>query len=279
MTRLTLVSGPMNSEWRQYGHDWERHLRAGGQPDTTIALRKYHLHRLARDLDKRLIEITQADLETWLGNPAWSPATKRSYRASLRVFWTWAMATGLTSTSPAHLLPPVRVPRAVPRPCPVDVYDTALKVADDRIRVALRLGKECGLRRSEIARCRREDVERDLVGYALRVQGKGGHERIVPLPDDLAALLLRGGPGWVFPSPVRPSHLTPAHLAKLIRRTLDGVHTTHSLRHRAGTNACAGGADLRAVQEFLGHAKLDTVQIYTEVSRDRIRAAMLKAAA
>lgn len=269
----------MNTQWGQHVDDWTRHLRAAGMPDTTIALRTYHLRRLARDLQLELLEITQADLETWLGNPDWKPATKRSYRASLRVFWAWAIATGLTNTSPAHLLPSVRIPRAVPRPVPIDVYKAALAAADDRVRVALRLGKECGLRRSEIAQTRREDVERDLVGYALRVKGKGGHVRLVPLPDDLAAQLLRGDPGWVFPSPSRPSHLTPAHLGKLVSRVLEGDSTTHSLRHRAGTDSFWGTKDIRAVQEFLGHAKLDTVQIYTEVSRGQIRAAMLAAAA
>ncbi|VXC21623.1 tyrosine-type recombinase/integrase [Aeromicrobium sp. 9AM] len=259
--------------------DWERHLRAAGLPDTTISLRTYHVRRCARELQLELVDVTLEDLETWIGNPDWKPATKRSYRASLRVFWGWAMATGLVTSSPAHLLPSIRVPRAIPRPVPVDVYAAALRAADDRVRKALRLGKECGLRRGEIARARREDVEPDLVGYALRVQGKGGHVRLVPLPDDLAAEILNGPPGWLFPSPALPSHITPAHLGKLISRLLEGTSTTHSLRHRAGTDSLNATGDIRAVQEFLGHAKLDTVQIYTEVGRGQIRAAMMAAAA
>lgn len=264
-------------EWQI--EDWARHLRAAGQPDTTIELRTYHLRRCARELQLELVDVTLEDLETWIGNPDWAPATKRSYRASLRVFYAWAMATGLVTSSPAHLLPSVRVPRSIPRPVPIDVYATALAAADDRLRMALRLGKECGLRRGEIARARREDVEPDLVGHALRVQGKGGHVRLVPLPDNLAAEILRRPAGWLFPSPALPSHLTPAHLGKLISRLLEGTSTTHSLRHRAGTDSLHATGDIRAVQEFLGHAKLDTVQIYTEVSRGQIRAAMLAAAA
>lgn len=254
------------------------HLHAASRSPQTIGLRLYHVKRCARELERPPAELTLEMLEAWLARPSWSASTRRSYRASLRVFFAWAVAAGIVDESPAADLPASKVPRGKPRPTADVAYRAALLAADDRERRALRLGAECGLRRGEIARVRVEDLEADLVGYSLRVVGKGGHVRLVPIEDDLAAELLRLGAGWVFPS-TAGGHLTPGHLGKLVSRLLpDGV-ATHSLRHRAGTRAYQGTRDLRAVQEFLGHAKPETTALYTEVGRDAIRAAMRAAAA
>lgn len=250
---------------------------AAGKTAQTIRLRRYHLERCGRELQVPPALVTLDDLEAWLSTPSWGSSTRRSYRASLRVFYAWALARGLVSSSPAHELPPVKVPRAVPRPTPDDAYAAALLAAESRERLALRLGAECGLRGGEIARVAGRDVEPDLAGWSLRVAGKGGHVRMVPLPDDLASQL-RLVDGWAFPSP-RGGHLTPHHLARKVSALLpDGV-TTHSLRHRAGTRAYQATRDLRAVQEFLGHAKPETTAIYTDPGRAAIRAAMRAAAA
>lgn len=259
---------------------WEIHLKAAGRSPQTIALRLYQMRRCAEDLGRGVDEVTLEDLETWLANPAWSPSTRRAFRAAVCIFYAWAVRGGLVDASPAALLPTVKVPRSLPRPAEDDVYLAALAAATDRERRALRLGAECGLRRGEIARVRGSDVVPDLVGWSLRVVGKGGHVRMVPMPDDLAAELRRLGSDWVFPSPRRPgAPLTAAHLGKVVSRLMpDGV-ATHALRHRAGTKAYDGTMDLRAVQEFLGHAKPETTAIYTRVTRDAIRAAMRAAAA
>jgi integrase/recombinase XerC len=264
--------------WGDVLERWSHHLRAAGQSPETIRLRLYHVRRCAREVKVGPAELDTETLTLWLSQPGWTASTRRSVRASLRVFYSWAMSAGIVMTSPAHDLPPVRVPRALPRPAADAAYAAALLRADDRERRALRLAAECGLRRGEVARVRVEDLEPDLAGWSLRVVGKGGHVRLVPVPDDLARDLkgLRGG--WVFPSP-RGGPLTPAHLGKIVSRRLpDGV-ATHALRHRAGTRAYQSTRDLRAVQEFLGHAKPETTAIYTEVGREAIRAAMRGAAA
>lgn len=258
---------------------WTDQLSAAGLPPSTIGLRTYQLGRLTRELPCHPLEATGEQLVEWLGGHGWAATTKRSYRSALRSFYAWAVRQGHLEKSPADELLPVRVPRGLPRPTPDAAYAAALCAADERERRALRLGAECGLRCSEIARVRVEDVEDDLVGWSLRVQGKGGHVRLVPMPDDLASDLRSVGAGWVFPSPHRSGHLTPGHLGKLVSALLPDGLATHSLRHRAGTRAYAGTKDLRAVQEFLGHAKPETTAIYTEVPRDSIRAAMRAAAA
>ncbi|MBM9464661.1 tyrosine-type recombinase/integrase [Aeromicrobium sp. YIM 150415] len=258
---------------------WESYQRGANISRQTIELRRYHIDRIEPDTECSVLELSLDDLLLVVGNPDWSPATRRSYRATLRAFFSWAVAGGLVSESPAHKLPPVRVPRGMPRPATDAEYAAAMMAADERQMLELRLGNDCGLRRAEIARVRPEDVTGDLTGWSLRVTGKGGHVRVVPMPDDLAQLVLAAGPGWVFPSPHRATHLTPAHLGKIVSRLFpDGV-ATHVLRHRAGARAYAGTRDLRAVQEFLGHAKPETTAIYTQVPAASIRAVMQAAAA
>jgi integrase len=186
---------------------------------------------------------------------------------------------GRRPDNPALLIPRVHMPRGVPRPTPEDVYRSALLAADNRVRLMIHLAAVCGLRRGEISRLRYDDVVEDLLGWSLRVKGKGGHERMVPLPTELAIDLRRHANGWVFPSPARPGPLTPAHVGVLVSRALPDGWACHSLRHRCGTVAYASSKDLRAVQELLGHARADTTAGYTKIPAQSIREAMEAAAA
>jgi integrase/recombinase XerC len=267
----------MTTLWTDMIDAWATYLRASGAPESTIGQRLYHLRRLASEIDGGPA-LTFDVLVTWLAAHNWAPNTRRSYRASLRAFYGWALADGRVSTSPAHLLPPVRVPRGKPRPTPEVAYRAALQIADDRARLAIMLAARCGLRRGEIARSCRADVEANLLGHDLRVRGKGGHERMVPLPDDLAGTILTRPDGWLFPSS-HGGHLTPHHLGKIVSRCLAGDLTTHTLRHRCATTAYAATHDLRAVQELLGHMKPETTALYTQVPDAAVRTAMEAAAA
>ncbi len=273
--RMTLPGG---TEWANQIEAWGTYLRAAGAPETTIGQRTYHVTRLSREVRCTPTSLTLTQLVTWLASHDWAPNTRRAYRASLRGFYGWALATGVVTTSPAHLLPAVKIPRGRPRPAPEPSYRFALAVADERARLAILLAAQCGLRRGEIARCCREDVEPDLLGDSLRVTGKGGHVRLVPLPADLSALIRARSPGWLFPS-VQGGHLTAHHLGKLVSRCLPDGLTTHTLRHRCATVAYAATRDLRAVQELLGHAKPETTALYTQIPQDAVRAAMSAAAA
>ena len=252
---------------------WARWLRASGRPETTIGLRRYHVARVFRETGADPWSVTAEDLVMYLSGQRWAPETRRAYRASLRSFYAWGQATGRRVDSPAQLLPPVKVPRGMPRPVSEKVLSAAVAAADQRVRLMVQLAAVCGLRRGEVAQARRDDVVEDLVGYSLRVRGKGGHVRHVPLPEGLA-VQLRGMPaGWLFPSP-RGGHLTPHHVGKLVSALLPEGWTMHSLRHRCGTVAYAGTRDLRAVQELLGHAKPETTAIYTQVPAEAVRQAV-----
>lgn len=258
---------------------WVTWMTAANNAPDTIAQRVYHVTRLFRETRGDPWSISSDELIDWLGSKQWRPNTLRSYRASFRAFFTWGQGVGKRPDNPALLIPRVIMPRGVPRPTPEVVYRQALLEADERVRLMIHLAAICGLRRGEIARVRHEDVAQDLLGWSLHVKGKGGHERWVPLPNELAIELRRQSHGWVFPSSGRPGPLTPAHVGKLVARALPDKWTCHTLRHRCGTVAYARSKDLRAVQELLGHARTDTTALYTKIPASSIREAMEAAAA
>lgn len=254
-------------------------MRAAHRPDTTVKLRLYQLSRFAADHPNRdPWSLTLTDLADWLGNHQWKAETMRSYRASLRTFYAWAVLVGYTDRSPAAMLPTIRPPRRRPRPTPEDHLRHALGTASDRERIMVMLAAYEGLRRGEIARVHTRDIEDDPDGgWTLLVHGKGGHERRVPLSPVVAAALRALPDGWAFPGQI-DGHLSPEYVGKLVSRLLPSGWTTHTLRHRFATRLRAAGAQLDELQDLLGHAKLETVRIYAELPPGALRAAVMGAA-
>lgn len=271
MTSATAWDEPISS--------WLTWLRSDGRPPESVAVRRTQITRLARDRPGRdPWEMTTQDLAVWLAShPAWSTAYRRAMRSAVRGFYGWARATGLTENDPAALLPRTRPEFTKPRPVPDQVVIGALDDAGvpDRVKLMIELGRDCGLRRAEIAGVRTDDVETVGRVLFLRVHGKGRRERLVPLPAGLAGRLGDEGPGWVFGSPARPGKpLTAAHVGKLVHRALEGRWTTHTLRHGYATAAYQVDRDLVAVRDLLGHSSVATTQVYVLAPDD----AMLKAA-
>lgn len=271
----TNVKRTMGANWTREIAAWVSYMGAAGLSAKTIELRAYHLERIAAGIGGLPWSVTVERLTDWMTAHAWKPSTLRSYRGSLRAFYQWGVITGrCAAPSPAHQLPSVRVPRGRPRPVPEDAFRMALRIADKRARLAIMLAGICGLRRGEIARARRDHLEPDLIGWSLRVTGKGGHVRLVPCPDLLAREILSRPEGWLFPSS-HGGHLTPHHLGKVVSQWLPEGHATHGLRHRCGTMTLrASNGNLRVVQEILGHAHLNTTAIYTLIDDDEKRAAI-----
>ncbi|MDZ5308294.1 tyrosine-type recombinase/integrase [Corynebacterium diphtheriae] len=244
--------------------DYQEHLLAGGRARGTIHVRISHISRCLAFIDKPLWAVTTGDIERWLAAGEWGSAARKSARSSMRVFFSWAEGEGLISVNPTAGIIPVPQVRTVPRPCPDALISDAMRVADKRVRLAVEIMATCGLRRDECARVRACDVEPVGQGWVLRVQGKGGHTRVVPCPPHLARRIASAG-GWVFPGG-HNGHISAGWLGKLISRALPGAWTPHKIRHRYATVAYGHSYDLRAVQELLGHASVATTQIYTSVS-------------
>ncbi|MFD2674982.1 tyrosine-type recombinase/integrase [Gulosibacter bifidus] len=147
-----------------------------------------------------------------------------------------------------------------PRPLPTAALDAAILRADARTQLILRLACDLGLRRAEIAKIHRDDVIDDLVGYSLRVRGKGERVRILPLPTSLARVIL-DAEGFLFPGR-DDGHLSARWVGKLAANALPGAWSLHAGRHRFATLAHRQCGDLLVVQDLLGHASPVTTRVY-----------------
>ncbi|MBX9718740.1 MAG: tyrosine-type recombinase/integrase [Microbacteriaceae bacterium] len=249
---------------------YRRHLQSFGYADGTVSHRVADIRRISEHLGDPL-SITAVNLLEFLRSriDVWTPEYRKRVAASVRLFYRWALDEGLILENPAVKLPPVKVPRSIPRPTPDSVVLDAFARGTLAERAMIALGATLGLRREEIASAH----PRDRLGSRLRVIGKGSHERVLPLDELTGSLLVQleveqGVDSYYFPGRFG-GHLHPATVAKFIRGQLGGGWSTHTLRHRAATVGLESTGDLRAVQEFLGHRSITTTQIYTQVSTVR----------
>jgi integrase/recombinase XerC len=232
-------------------------------------------------------------LRSWLARlraEGASRATLARRGSTARTFTAWAHRTGRLGTDPGLLLAAPKPLRTLPEVLRADEAAALVDVPGDEVvdlrdRLVLELLYATGVRVGELCGLDVDDV--DAARRVVRVLGKGRKERAVPygVPAQraLAAWLRRGRPAWAGPR-AGPALLLGARGGRIDPRTVRGVvHRRladvpgapdlgpHGLRHTAATHLLEGGADLRSVQELLGHATLATTQIYTHVSIERLR--------
>jgi integrase/recombinase XerC len=229
-----------------------------------------------------------------------APASAARALAAWRSFSRFCVRRGIVASDPARTLAFPRLARRLPRTLPQAELARALdRMAGDdpaslRDRALLELAYSAGLRLSELVGLDRGDLDR--AAGLLRVRGKGRRERIVPAGRSALAALDRylaarggtpggtpggrgGGPVFVNPQGTRLSGRT---VQRVVRRRLGEVAgglgvTPHALRHSFASHLLDNGADLRAIQELLGHRSLTSTQVYTHVSGSRLRAAYRQA--
>ncbi len=206
--------------------------------------------------------------------------------AAIRALFKYLLREGKVRRNPAELVSAPKKEKKVPFHLDIDEV-TALVEApreDDlsgmRDKVILETLYSCGIRLSELTGINVGDL--DLDNGLVRVLGKGGKERIVPLGRHAveavkAYLAARRDPPHDSPLilNVRGGRLTGRSVARIIDKYILGIAamkkiSPHTLRHTFATHMLEGGADLRAIQELLGHASLSTTQKYTHVSIDRL---------
>jgi len=138
----------------------------------------------------------------------------------------------------------------------------------DNVTVTLLMGK-CGLRKGEVAKLTPTDIR----GHLLRIIGKGGKQRVVPVPYDVETALAeyaKGKTGQLFPVvDIRKRLQTAAKKAGIVKH----VHP-HMFRHTAGTIAVQAGVQQRVIQDWLGHSDIRTTEIYTRVVAESLTSAM-----
>jgi integrase/recombinase XerC len=238
----------------------------------------------------------------WLGVLAvdHAPRSRARALASVKAFYRHLVRTGQLQQSPAAAMHGPKVPATLPKFLPVDEAFALVERPGEASLLALRdhalleVLYGAGLRVSEVCGLSLPDV--DVPGRVLRVLGKGQKERLCPLHPGAALVLQR----WLLRRPellakrrrgqdgqavflnARGGRLTPRSVARhldsyaraagLLRKV-----SPHALRHSYATHLLAGGADVRSIQELLGHASLSTTQRYTHVSVELLQAVYDKA--
>ncbi|MBD3334080.1 MAG: tyrosine recombinase [Candidatus Eisenbacteria bacterium] len=230
-------------------------------------------------------------------------ATVARARSSLKAFHQYLCREGYRDDDPTIELRGFKVLRPLPRVLAREEIEALLSDSASpdseplrlRNRALLEVGYGAALRVSELVALDRSAIVRGEDGLWVRIAGKGGRERFVPLgrpaEEALAAYIEEGRPrllkggrdgGAIFLN-ARGRPLSRSGFWRILRQEArrsglnpQGIHP-HVLRHSCATHLLEGGASLRVVQEFLGHAKISTTEIYTAVERDRLRDAYRQA--
>lgn len=245
-----------------------------------------------------LADLELGTLRRWLGaqsEAGMSRATLARRAATARAFTAWAVREELIAVDPALRLRAPKREKSLPGVLQQGQVQRLVAGAESaaaegeplalRNRAMLELLYATGIRVGELSGLDIDDLDPDR--RTLRVVGKGNKERTVPygLPAALAVddWLRRGRPALVAADSgpalflgARGKRVDQRQVRSVVKGLLDGLGDTsatgpHALRHSAATHLLDGGADLRAVQEILGHSSLATTQIYTHVSVDRLR--------
>lgn len=279
----------------------ERALRPGGERDSGTITGQF----LAGDID-----MIRAYLAT-LVDKGYSAASMARKIATLRSFYKWMLKRGLITTNPMALIRTPRQKKRLPKAIPVDQVERLLAAPDDsdllgaRDRAMLETLYSTGIRVSEVVGINCGDI--DLAGETVLIRGKGRKERMIPLgthalrsvrhylgmletsglakraerTSDVGASAAAASaadarkPLFVNKHGTRMSSRSVRRkLAKYLGLTgLDREISPHTLRHSFATHLLDNGADLRSVQELLGHESLSTTQVYTHLSTARLREA------
>lgn len=241
----------------------------------------------AESIDRALV----TEFVRWRGDAPGARSSRARQLSSLRGFHRWLAEEGVLANDPSERIAPPVLPRRLPHALSIDEVERLLASPSPdeplglRDRALLEFLYATGARVSEVTALDVDDVvEPDIV----RVRGKGGKDRILPVGrfarEALDRYLVRvrptlarsgtGGPALFLGA--RGGRLTRQSVWLIIRAAAERAEITsdvspHALRHSYATHLLQGGADVRVVQELLGHASVTTTQIYTQVTADALR--------
>jgi integrase/recombinase XerD len=263
-------------------------------------LRRYvdFLHQRGIDDPQRVREAEVTDFLAAIrtgddGSARLSASSAARAVVAVRGFHRFLALEGRTVTDPAGQVQPPAAPRRLPKAISLDAVERVLGAAGPpqtpaglRDRALLELLYGCGARISEAVGCAVDDL--DLDAGLVRLLGKGSKQRVVPLGSYAVAAmqtyLVRGRPALAARGQGTPIVFLNARGGPLSRQSawavlagaadragLSGKVSPHTLRHSFATHLLEGGADVRVVQELLGHASVTTTQLYTRVTADTLR--------
>ncbi len=255
---------------------------------------------VSRD-DFRPALVTADDIRGWIiylsESLKLSPASVNREISSLRSFFRWLRATGVIDNNPFLKIHTLKTPKRLPVWIPetkmdgITDYLIRQSVSEDALErrnaLVLLLFYSCGIRLAELTGICVEDISADFC--SLKVHGKGDRQRMVPLPELMSGILRRyvdeitspniwkSGKKLLFLTdkgrPVSRSWVYRTVRDELEKMGVHGKRSPHVLRHTFATHLLDNGADMREIQELLGHASLASTQVYTHNSIARLKKA------
>ncbi|MFZ1008326.1 MAG: tyrosine recombinase XerC [Candidatus Sulfotelmatobacter sp.] len=276
--------------------DFMRHLHERNSSPHTIKAYKQDLELFSIYAGsrgwKQIDHITVRGFLSQLYEKGLSKASVARALAAVRSLYRWLAREGFVEQNPAKLVATPKLPKKLPRVPTIEemnfVIDGAMPEAaafPERDRLMLELLYGCGIRNSELTGINLDDIR--LSAEAILIRGKGKKERYVPFGDSVAGVLKAYLPDRqkilaVFNKQTaallinrRGGRLTTRSVGRIIKKIAvakglsSDVHP-HTLRHAFGTHMLEEGADLRAIQELLGHERLATTQRYTQLSMKHV---------
>lgn len=270
-------------------------------PNTIEAYRNdlAHLEAFMMRNDLKLEDVTLEQLHTFaasLHEYGITPRSQARVLSGVRSFFRFLVLDGVVESDPTELLEWPSLPEHLPVVLTLEEIDRIedsidlSKAEGARNRAIIEVLFSCGLRVSELVNMKLSDLY--LEDRVLLVRGKGNKERLVPVSNKAIADLKRwffdrnlmkikpGEDDYVFLNR-RGAHLTRTMILIMVKRQAEeaGIKKTispHTFRHSFATALLQGGADLRSIQAMLGHEKIDTTLVYTHISNEQLRKAILE---
>ena len=265
-----------------------------GASRNTIEAYQRDLSEAAAFLKKQKSDFTIAgkslleDYVASLSKSGLSPKTAARRISSLRQFFRFLYSEEIRTDDPGAMLDTPKQPRSLPKSLSASDIDRMIAAAaesgDVRLLAMLELLYASGLRVSELVTLPLAAVQRIKAHDQnfLIVRGKGDKERIVPLHGKALAALeaytktRNSDSVWLFPSRGKEGHVTRQRFGQMVKDIAMAAGldpdkiSPHTLRHSFASHLLAGGADLRVIQELLGHADISTTQIYTHIEQEKL---------
>lgn len=254
----------------------------------TINAYKTDLTQFFTVIDKHFSKITKQDVLEflkYLKDKEYSSTTSNRKLASIKSFYKYLLVEGKVRVNPAELIESAKIEKTLPKIVSVEEYELLLSKIDNlEDKALIELLFATGVRREEVVNLKRNSI--DLQKGIIRVKGKNKKERIIPIVletvPNFMLWLGQHDSDWIFPSKSNKGEPnTTRWVNKVVRKWADKIGlydiTPHSFRHAFGTYLYENNADIKAIQEMMGHESIDTTNIYAKTSIKRNRQEYIKA--
>jgi len=258
------------------------------------------LYQFAVDRQLKPDQVTLTNLRqfiSWVNELGMLPTSQARILSGIKAFYKYLLMEDMMDCNPAELLEAPKTRRKLPDVLSIVEIDSLINAVDvskpegQRNRTIVEVLYSCGLRVSELVNLKISNLYLDI--DFIKVTGKGSKERLVPIGSEAKQALQiwleqlrvhiavkKGEEDYVFLNR-RGAHLTREMIFIIIKQLAESIGlkkkiSPHTFRHSFATHLIEGGADLRAVQEMLGHESITTTEIYTHLDREYLRSTIIE---